>query len=239
MMRCAQFVLNTVALTLLLNSGYLSEAHAIDRGKVSVKKTFSLAKLQSIYKKAESLQADIVQEVFQAALARTKTSKGSLTLAKPGMVKWEIIEPEASVMVSNGRKLWYFTPDAGGKNKGQVIERKAAELQKQPIFRILSGAAALDKEFNVAKQTELEGPGVIGEHDWMEITLKPKKSMGDLSEVKLRVSSKYLISELIIENGSGNKTKISLQNQALGAKLPPVLFDFKPPQGTEVIKNNE
>lgn len=239
MNRTAQFVCKLGIFTLLLCSGYEKDAHAIDRGKISVKKKFSLAKLQSKYKAAASLQADLVQEVYQAALARTKTSKGSLMLAKPNLVKWEITEPEANVMVSNGRRLWYYTPDAGGKNKGQVIIRKSAELERQPIFRILSGAASLSKEFNVVSQVDISAKGLQGVSDWMEITLKPKKSMGDLAGAKLKVSSKYLISELIIENLSGNKTKITLQNQSLGAKLPSVLFDFKPPQGTEVIKNND
>lgn len=225
--------------TLLVCSGYAPYAHAIDKSKIAAKKNISLSKLQSKYKNTQSLQADMIQEVYQAALARTKTSKGSITLSKPNFVKWEITEPEANVMVSNGRKLWYYTPDAGGKNKGQVIVRKSAELEKQPIFRILSGAAALDKEFKIISQQESTDSTVQGERSWMEIRLKPKKSMGDLSEVKLSISSKYLISELVIENMSGNKTKITLQNQALGAKLPPVLFDFKPPQGTEVIKNED
>jgi outer membrane lipoprotein carrier protein len=212
-----------------------SPALAVDKAKVDTKPQLSLAKLQSTYKQAGSVEADFTQEVYQASLARTKTSKGSLKLSKPGLVRWEIAEPEASVMVSDGRKVSYFTPDARGKGKGQVIERKAAELERQPIFRILTGSAPLDKEFEVQKQEQV--PGVLPEAKVFQVSLKPKGAMGDLSLAKIRVNSKYLIEELILENVNGNTTKITLQNQALGAKLPGALFQFKAPPGTEVVKN--
>ena len=75
-------------------------------------------------------------------------------------------------------------------------------------------------------------------HD-TKITLKPKHKLGELTELHLVINDKYLITEMFLKNESGNTTKISLLNQQLGAKLPPVLFDFIPPPGTEIIKNNE
>jgi outer membrane lipoprotein-sorting protein len=42
---------------------------------------------------------------------------------------------------------------------------------------------------------------------------------------------------MILETQSGNKTKFTLQNQTLGAKLPAQIFDFKAPAGTEVVNN--
>ncbi len=221
---------------LLLALTFALPTHAVDAAKVEKKRAFSLAKLHGTYKKTSSIEADFIQEVYQASLARTKTSKGSIKLAKPNLVRWETYEPESSIMVSNGRKVSYFTPDARGPGKGQVIERKATELSKQPLFRILTGASPLEKEFTVEKETAL--PAVKeGEEAGTELTLKPKKAMGDLKQVILKVSSKYLIEELILEAQSGNKTKITLQNQALGAKLPPQLFEFKPPADTEIIRN--
>lgn len=200
-------------------------------GKPKPKKTvsFSLSRLQSTYKKSPSLEAEITQVVYQASLARTKTSRGSLKLAKPNLMRWEIYEPEASVTVSNGRKVFYFTPDARGKGKGQVIERNAKALEEQPLFRILTGASSLEKEFRIKKK-EKDG-------DLTVLLLEPKKEMGDLAELTLKANPKYLIEELILTTQSGNKTTFSLQNQTLGAKLPAQIFDFKAPPGTEIVQN--
>ncbi len=199
------------------------------------KKNFSLEKLQNSYKETSSLEADFIQEVYQASLGRTKTSKGNLKLAKPNLARWETYEPEASVMVSNGHKFSYYTPDARGKGKGQVMERKAVELEKQPIFRILTGSMSLNKEFAIEKMEEIDSP-VPGEK-WTKLVLKPLKKLGDIMHVQLQVNPKYLIQVMITENETGNKTIITLQNQVLGAKLPPALFEFKPPADTEVLQN--
>lgn len=209
-------------------------AKAVDKAKLAPMKVFSLPKLQEKYKSQASLDAEIVQEIYQASLARTKSSKGSLKLAKPHFVRWEIYEPEANVTVSNGRKLWYYTPDARGKGKGQVIVRKAGSLTQQPLFRILTGLSRLDQEFVIDKLEEVNG--VLPQEKWTRLVLKPMKKMGDIKEVELKVGPDYLIRELLTENDNGNKTKIALQNQTLGAKLPPALFEFKPPADTEVVQ---
>ena len=217
----------------LLSTGLLISTICFAADKDGPK--FSLAKLQSTYKTAASMEANFSQEVYQASLARTKTSGGTIKLSKPNLVLWTTESPEATVMVSDGRKVSYFTPDARGKGKGQVIEKKAAELERQPIFRILTGASALDKEFTVVKQSLVSGAG--DEATSTQIWLKPKKAMADLEQAQITVNDKYLIQEIILENQNGNRTKITLQNQTLGAKLPGALFQFKAPPGTEVVKN--
>jgi outer membrane lipoprotein carrier protein len=209
-------------------------AHAVDPQKISTTPKISLDRLQKTYRTKASLEADFVQEVYQASLARFKTSKGNLKLSKPNLVRWEIDEPEASVMVSNGRTVSYFTPDARGKGKGQVIVKKA-DIQQQPLFRILTGNALLSKEFTIVKEEQVAG--VAKGAKLTNLSLKPKRPMGDIASLSLQIDDKYLIQELNLENENGNKTKITLQNQALGDKLPPALFEFKAPPGTEVLKN--
>lgn len=197
----------------------------------------SLAKLQISYRDAATLRADFVQEVFQATLARTKTSTGEIYLKKPNLFRWEVKEPEASHTVSDGKKLHYFTPNAGAKGKGQVIVRPSRDLTRQPLFQILTGTTALQEEFLVLKSERIDGI-VAGESE-TRLTLQPKKSTHwqEVDEIALTVSSKYLISEINILHTSGNKTRIRLQNQTLGSKLSPKLFHFSAPQGAEVIQN--
>ena len=197
--------------------------------KPAVKAGFSLEKLQEKYKKTSSVEADFVQEIFQSALNNTKTSKGNFRLAKPNLIRWETLEPEANVSVSDGHTLWYFSPNAKGKGKGQAFQRKHNDLARQPLFKILTGKSELTKEFQLDK--------VQTDGDVSSVYLKPTKTMGDLGSLMLKVSGKYEITEILIENLSGNRTKLTLQNQVLGAKLPPALFNFKPPAGTEVLKD--
>lgn len=189
---------------------------------------FSLAVFEAKYKNAKSLEADFTQEVFQATLAKIKTSSGSIVLAKPNKIRWETYKPQPNLMVSNGRKLWFYTPAQSANDKGQVIEHNASRLQSQPLFRLLSGAAKLAEEFRISSQKSTA--------QGFEISLVPKKTQGDLERVSLELDSNYLISLINLENRSGNKTKISLQNLRLDSKFLSVLFDFSPPPGVERVQ---
>jgi outer membrane lipoprotein carrier protein len=229
-MKALKYSLCAIGLTLVNYSAF-----AVDKTKLDASKPVSLSKIQKKYKNTGSLEADFTQEVYQASLARTKTSTGNFKLSKPNLVRWEIYEPESSLMVSNGRKLYYFNPDALGKGKGQVIERKGSELEKQPIFQILSGTSRLDQRFAIEKKEE--NNGLTKEAKSTSLRLKPKSPMGDVSGLVLKVTRSHQIEEILIEHESGNKTKITLQNQVLGAKLPAELFDFKPPADAEILKN--
>lgn len=226
-----------LALTILLVGGlFESSARARNRlqkkptsKKVSVSQAINpLKEFEKTYSEAKSLEADITQEVYQATLDRTKTSKGSIKLAKPGFVRWDTLEPEMSVMVSNGRALWYYSPQAAGKEKGQAISQDPKEIQKQPLFRLMTGTKAIEPDFKQESSKALEKGG-------FEFKLSPVASMGDLKTVTLKVSEAYLIETVDLEYNSGNKTKIMLQNQKLNGKFPAEIFQFKPPAGTEVL----
>ena len=199
------------------------------QAKAEASKSFDLKKLEEKYKNTESLEADFTQEVYQVTLARTKTSNGTISLAKPNRVRWETIKPDPNIMVSNGSKLWFYTPAIDSKGKAQILEGSVKELIRQPIYQILTGKAKLNKEFIIEK---IEKPSP----ELTQLELKPRKSVADTKVVFLTVDAKYLITEVLIHHLRGNKTKISLQNTKLGAKLPSQLFNFKPPAGSDVIQ---
>jgi outer membrane lipoprotein carrier protein len=194
-----------------------------------------LEKLEKVYAQAGRVEADFRQEVYQAALARTKVSSGSITLSKPNLVKWETLQPERSVLVSDGRRVHYYSPDARGKDKGQVIVRPPRELEQQPIFRILTGRTPFQKEFALEGSHGEAGADTASPPS-KRLVLVPKAPMGDLERLELSISDKYLILEMILHNKSGNRTKFTLQNQRLGDRLPPAVFAFTPPPGTEVLR---
>jgi outer membrane lipoprotein carrier protein len=197
----------------------------IKKSKVA-KSSFSLSHFAEKYRAAKTLEADFTQEVYQATLAKIKTSSGTIALSKPNRIRWETHQPEKSVMVSNGRKLWFYNPNQGAK--GQVIEHSATYMKSQPLFRLLSGEGKLEEEFQLINAKPLE--------NGFDFSLKPRRPSGDLERVQILTDRNYLISMIILNNRSGNKTKISLQNLGLDSKLLSVLFDFTPPPDAEIVK---
>lgn len=187
-----------------------------------------LDKIQAVYRKAPSVQADFEQEVYQATLARTKSSRGSLVVVKPDKVRWEIHAPERSIMVSDGRKVNYFTPDAGAEGNGQVIVRPAQFLSRHTILQILNGSIPIQREFKLLKVVKVS-------NSRRKIRLQPKKTLSDVAKIEMLIDPKFRIVGIEIEHRSGNRTKISLKNLRLKDKLPTSLFQFTPPKGTEIV----
>jgi outer membrane lipoprotein-sorting protein len=109
-----------------------------------------------------------------------------------------------------------------------VIERPAKDLGKQPLYRILTGQAAFEKEFQLLSSKK-ENKNTI-------LTLKPKQPLGDTETIQLTVNKSNEIIELLLLNKGENTTRIRLQKTALGGKFLPNLFDFKPPPGTDLVK---
>ncbi len=185
--------------------------------------------LKRNYQKAGSIQADFEQEVFQATLSRTKSSSGKLLISKPDKVRWEIHAPEKNIMVSNGRKLFYYSPDAGADGKGQVIVRPAKLLAKHVVIQILNGSIPMDREFKL-KVVRKQG------RELRLVTVLPRKKLSDIAEVEMTIDRRSRIVALNLHHHSGNRTKIRLKNLRLGDKLPTTLFEFEPPEGVEILQ---
>ena len=192
--------------------------------------SFKLTKLESVYKDAGSLEFDFVQEVFQELLARTSTSTGHIQLSKPHFLLWKTDQPERSVLVSDGKKVHYYTPEAGVDNKGQVMVQPLGFLTRHPLYQILAGRVPMTKQF---RQDKVESRGKAG----FLLTLVPRKRMADLTTVELKISPKYRITEMKLNRSSGNWTRFTLKNIELGAKLPTKLFRFVAPSGTEIVES--
>ncbi|MCO5141985.1 MAG: outer membrane lipoprotein carrier protein LolA [Oligoflexia bacterium] len=221
----------TISISFLFASTGISAQKSPSATKVN----FSFAKFQKKFANTGSVDAHFEQEVYQAALAQTKSSKGTLLLSKPGYIRWEIIEPDKNLMVSDGLKLYYYNPEAGVEGKGQVIIRSAKEIERQPIYRILTGKVDLKADFKVLKMEEK--PLLSNSKEmtyWIE--LEPKKAEAGLAKIQLTILKNYELHELISENSGGNRTRITLQKMTLGDKLPKNLFQFKPPEGAELLK---
>lgn len=190
---------------------------------------FDIDKLEEKYQNAKSFQADFRQEAFQITRARTKSSRGRLMMRKPHLIRWETHEPNKNVLVTNGDRLWHYTPALSKSGKGQVKIQPAKQIRDHQLVKILSGSSKLKASFVIKKEKLSDGKVLL--------LLTPKRRLGELKLLKLKVNPEtHLIREARMEYASGNHTTIYLQNISLSDNLPASLFDFTPPAGTEIIK---
>jgi outer membrane lipoprotein carrier protein len=182
--------------------------------------------MQEKYASAKTLTTQFVQRQKSIALGTTKESSGRIYFKRPDRFRWETHEPasSASILVSNGKKVWYYTPPSRPQGKGQVMVRRAADVQSRLAMDLLAGSANLHKDFRVKEQ----GP------DRFELT--PLKPAGDIEHIELFVERPTnLVYKLILFTTIGNETQLELKNVELGPELKDAMFNFVPPENTEEI----
>lgn len=185
-----------------------------------------LNEVKSLYQKSDGIEARFNQLTEIKATKQTKKADGRIWIKRPSKLRWETINPDPNILVSDGRTFWFYTPPFEKGERGQVIIKKSAQVQTQFLNALLSGSF----DFK---------PGTLTIEDKGERTfmLKPKAgTAGDVSSAQIKLDkNKALISEVTLEHTSGNKTEIKLQEISLTSKLEEKLFHFVPDRNTDKI----
>ncbi len=64
-----------------------------------------------LHKDMHSIFASVSQEKQLAALKKKVVVEGTVTMAKPNMLKWDVVKPERSVTVIDGETMTVYHPD--------------------------------------------------------------------------------------------------------------------------------
>src|SRR5262245_39251546 len=71
----------------------------------------AVQQLEATYKAVRDLKASFQQAAFHRTLNQTQEAKGTLFLKKPGRLRWEYTAPTPQEIVSDGQRLWVYTPE--------------------------------------------------------------------------------------------------------------------------------
>jgi outer membrane lipoprotein carrier protein len=187
----------------------------------------AVEKIQRRYEAVRDLAADFVQTTRSVALGAagaSTTSRGSVSFAKPGKMRWQYDAPEPSLVVSDGKWLWIFDP-------------AHQEVQKLPVGEgFLSGAAIqfllgegkIQRDFAVTAQVCTDAK--------VELELVPRR---DATYEKLQVRSDPATGELLettVTDLLGNVTQIAFSGMRTNLRPPDSQFRFDAPKGVRVIE---
>ena len=71
--------------------------------------------VESAYGRMSDLKAEFSQSAFNKSLNQTIPAQGTVYLKKGGKLRWEYSEPTPQQIVSDGKKLWVYTPSPARK----------------------------------------------------------------------------------------------------------------------------
>ena len=173
--------------------------------------------------------AEFDQESILKAMAVTDTASGTLMVRKPGKMRWEYLVPDPQTIITDGDDLWVFHPE-----ENQVMVGKApAFFGKGKGAGFLSNIKIIREGFQIAQEPD-ENPARY------RLKLVPKKSSVDLMEMRLYIDKKsFDLVRIVTFNVYGDETRIELKNFDFKKTPPENLFEFKIPEGADVVKMNK
>ncbi len=186
----------------------------------------ALLDIEKKYVSAKTLEAKFEQTNFVAMTGVKKPSAGIITIQHPGQFRWETLSPDKNLLVTDGKKFWFYTPPFESGDRGQVIEKKTNEVQSELASLLLSGAFSKVKNLKIEKVSDkvyklTPETGAAGSVKIAQIEVNTKKS---------------LIEKIHLEHDGGNQVDIELKDIKLGQKYDAAFFKFVTPSNTDVIK---
>jgi outer membrane lipoprotein carrier protein len=206
-----------IAFTLL--AGCLAAAHAS-----------ALDALENFVKTARTGRADFTQVVTSPAregqTPKTKKSSGTFEFARPNRFRFDYKKPFEQTIVADGHTLWLYDADL----KQVTARKQAAVLGSTPAALIASAPdlASLRRDFT------LEAVGDKDGLQWVQAT--PKNKEGQLHSMKVGFRGDQLAA-LEILDGFGQRSVLTFDKMEVNAGVGPEVFNFKPPQGADVVRN--
>jgi outer membrane lipoprotein carrier protein len=188
-----------------------------------------LTALENFVKNARTGRADFTQVVSaparQGEAARTKTSTGQFEFVRPNRFRFEYRKPFAQTIVADGQTVWLYDVDLN-----QVTARKQAQLLGSTPAALIAASPDLNtlrRDYDLQNAPDRDGL------QWVQAT--PKQKDGQLSSVKVGFRSGDLAA-LEILDGFGQLSVMKFDKVQLNVQLPAGAFDFKPPQGADVVR---
>jgi len=190
-----------------------------------------LKEIQKRYEATHDFEANFIQETLGKMMKGHPKAEGKVYFKKKGMMRWDYKTPNQK-LISNGVTLWYYQPE-----ENQVLIYNVSKVIRERIpLAFLSGEGSLIRDFNLANFNESMAPG----EDHFVLEMVPKEPFPALAKLILTVDKKsYMVVQSDVFDELGNVTRTRFVDIKTNLSLPPSLFNFTIPPGTEVLKFRE
>jgi outer membrane lipoprotein carrier protein len=189
----------------------------------------AVQRLETTYQGIRDLQASFQQASFNRTLNQTLEAKGTLFLKKPGKLRWEYTAPTPQQIVSDGAKLWVYTPELK-----QVNVADAPSALAGPAGSFLQGLGQVREHFQprfLNPAQPIDGDGLLV----LDLTPREPQPMMARRVVSLDRAS-GLVRKAVVYDELGNTVTVRFLDVKVNPGLADKLFVFSPPPGVPVIK---
>ncbi len=195
-----------------------------------------IEQLKQFVKTVRSAQGEFVQQQMRTPKPNEPQDKpkmirqtsGQFIFQRPGRFVWDTQKPYEQKLIMDGKQLLMWDKDLN-----QLTIRSANQALAASPAAILFGDAALDQQF------ELEEAGTKTNLQWVNLKPKAKPGQGDLPYTQIAIGmSAGLPKALELTDGFGSMVLVVFNQMQINPSVDASRFQFKPPQGAEVLRLN-
>ena len=178
-----------------------------------------LDKTTEKYNKISDFYAEFTQTMCDELSGTCQLFEGKIYFKRPNFFRMEINDP-SQIYVGDSSSLWIYMPD-----KKRAIRQSLGQIPVQISPDVF--LKDYDKRFNIE---------YIGEEKKIvQIALIPKQDTDIYSKIIVDIhKTKHEIKAITIRDQAGQENKFTFEKIELNKKLSKDLFEFKPPEGTQV-----
>lgn len=190
------------------------------------------AKVEAQYARTKDLQADFTQETLFEGFETGFSSSGKLYLKKPGLLRWDYLEPSNEQIYVDGDQVMMYVPAHQQVVKGTLTQMAAS---KGPLA-LLQDVGTLSQQFSIVDSSaEDRGDGAVP-----VLTLVPKPT-GDTPPTMKKIVLKlmpdsFLIQAITLFESSGNVSHVVFDHIQVNQGVSTKLLQFEVPSGVVVVE---
>ncbi|WP_301150745.1 outer membrane lipoprotein chaperone LolA [Metapseudomonas otitidis] len=182
----------------------------------------AISRLTEMLNKAQTITGRFSQLTLDGSGTQLQETSGELALKRPGLFRWHTDEPMEQLLVSNGEKVWLYDPDL----QQVTIQTLDQRLTHTPALLLSGDVSKISENFEI---THKEGGDVV------DFILKPKAKDTLFDTLRLSFRS-GVINDMQLIDSVGQRTNILFLGVKMNQKLDAAQFDFKIPEGADVIQ---
>src|SRR5688572_22200484 len=186
----------------------------------------ALAKaLQARYQGVRDFSADFVQS-YRGGVLKTQTQeKGTVSVKKPGKMRWVYSSPDRKELVSDGSKIYWYMPD---DRQVSVYDVPAGNQASTPTL-FLSGKGDIARDFVAS----FASPATAGA---VPLKLVPRRSEPEYEYLVVTVDPGSLqIRSLTTKDRQGGESTLTFMNMKENRGLSDKDFVFRVPRGVNIV----
>jgi len=185
--------------------------------------------IESTYGEVQSIRADFVQTTRSPALGETGKQRGKMQIKRPKKMRWDFQRPDAKLFVTDGSRMWVYSPD----DKQAILYENISAAGAGGMGSLLTDLNELDEHFTV---TQIEDEEARRRNN-IVLQLLPKAEGVNIKSLRIEFTRKrYNIQRLVMVDAFDNETELSFSQVRMNLAIDDSVFDFQPPEGVEVIK---